>query len=303
MNSKKAIFIVGLSPRSGTNFLYNLLKLHPDVDKSYAKGEDFLLYNSQKLIEFVDDVNASQLDKWGNQKEPLYTAVGNGVLNFLSQETSKLKTHVVAKTPFPKNLKNFKALFPENAYLIILCRDGKDTIESYERSFKRGFNRTLDLIVKGASEIISFKEENKPESYTIHRYEDLVKNHKEEISTILKHCNLSIERYPFEEAANMGVIGSSSFKRKEEKVSWANEQPKDKSFDPTKRSENWSQWQHQRFAWVVKDKFRQLGYPKTNTKQNIFSTYRNTVCDMQIFLKKKKSTSKEILKYIISKDS
>jgi len=95
MSLKKAIFIVGLAPRSGTNFLCNLVNLHPDVERGFGKGEDFLLYNSDQLIEFTDKVNKSQLDKWGNEKEPLYRSTGKGLLDFLSTDSEGPHTHVV----------------------------------------------------------------------------------------------------------------------------------------------------------------------------------------------------------------
>jgi len=169
------------------------------------------------------------------------------------------------------------------SYLVILSRDGKDTIESYERSFKRGFNRTLELIYQGALEIVKFKNKANADDYILLKYEDVVKNHEEYIREILTHCGLSIEKYPFSKAAEMGVIGSSSFKRDgDKKVSWQNAQTKDSSFDPTKRSENWTKWQHQRFSWRTKGVFKELGYEKVAIKQSLISTIRNIICDMKI---------------------
>lgn len=54
------IFIHGILPRSGTNFLWDLLRLHPDCAPARVPvDEDWFLAHSDHLVHFVDDVGAA----------------------------------------------------------------------------------------------------------------------------------------------------------------------------------------------------------------------------------------------------
>src|SRR5215208_2064957 len=49
------IFIHGILPRSGTNFLWDLLLLHPDLTRAREPvNEDLFLAHSAPLVRFVD---------------------------------------------------------------------------------------------------------------------------------------------------------------------------------------------------------------------------------------------------------
>ena len=50
------IFILGISQRSGTNFLFDLLCLHPDCGAPSIKWEDFLVDKSDLLVRYVSSV-------------------------------------------------------------------------------------------------------------------------------------------------------------------------------------------------------------------------------------------------------
>ena len=50
------IFILGISQRSGTNFLFNLLGLHPDCERVGPIWENFLLNDAQLLVDYADAV-------------------------------------------------------------------------------------------------------------------------------------------------------------------------------------------------------------------------------------------------------
>ena len=72
----------GISARSGTNFLTNLLVRHPDCDRPARLGEDFLLANSKQLVRFSDGVFDDWSERWGvtpEDRQELEKALGAGL--------------------------------------------------------------------------------------------------------------------------------------------------------------------------------------------------------------------------------
>ena len=61
------IFIHGLLPRSGTNFLCDLLLLHPDCAPAIEPvHEDLFLEHSDHLVAFARSVRAAWDPRWGD---------------------------------------------------------------------------------------------------------------------------------------------------------------------------------------------------------------------------------------------
>jgi hypothetical protein len=60
------IFIHGILPRSGTNYLWDLLLLHPDASPPVVPvREDLFLNHSDHLIAFTSAVQSSWDPAWG----------------------------------------------------------------------------------------------------------------------------------------------------------------------------------------------------------------------------------------------
>src|SRR3954452_1121795 len=137
------IFLLGIIERSGTNYLWDLIRAHPDVGVRRPIWEDKLIRHSQYLLQYADAVVGTWDARWNvppDEHAKLLQALGTGLAQFVTvgAETS----HVIVKTPSVDNLPQFFDLLPDAA-LIVLVRDGRSVTESGVRSF--GWNYPLTM--------------------------------------------------------------------------------------------------------------------------------------------------------------
>ena len=88
------VFIHGILPRSGTNFLWDLLLLHPDCARAREPiNEDMFLDHSNHLTAFVDNLRAGWDPVWGtfgdDLPDRLYAGIGEGLVSFLWADRSR----------------------------------------------------------------------------------------------------------------------------------------------------------------------------------------------------------------------
>ncbi|MDX1624454.1 MAG: sulfotransferase [Gemmatimonadota bacterium] len=259
MNS---VFVLGILQRSGTNFLYNLLKLHPDVKVPETIYEDYFLFHSHKLLGYVQSVNRQWRERWGvrpDDKNELTAEFGNAILRFLNHRAGSGRV-LVSKTPRVKNIDLFSRLFPTGRLLIIV-RDGRSVVESGMRSFDWDFETASRKWADGARTIKRFDEQNldRYENYRIVRYEDLFQETGTVMSDILSFVGLSADHYDFDRANNLSVYGSSTYRGGEERMHW---EPIERAteFNPLDRWKDWSPDRHRRFNWIAGDELVKLGY-------------------------------------------
>ena len=217
------IFLLGITPRSGTAYLSQLLNLHPDCSINEI-FEDYFLYYSDMLINYARAVSRRWGTKWCEESnEAICNAIGNGLLTFLtSRIRDKGKSRLFAKTPSVCNLNFFFKFFP-HAQLLILIRDGRAVAESYAKGFHCPLERVARYWAKGARAILEFDRNYKssPFKYLILKYEDVFVNLESELTRIFQFLDLSTKRYDFEAAANLPIRGSSFFRGNEtESVHW-----------------------------------------------------------------------------------
>src|ERR671924_299705 len=88
MKCADPIFIHGIMPRSGTNFLCDLVLLHPDCARALNPvREDLFLDHSDHLVAFANRVRASWDPCWGDFEadltDRLCAGIGEGLVAFL----------------------------------------------------------------------------------------------------------------------------------------------------------------------------------------------------------------------------
>ena len=117
------IFIHGILPRSGTNYLWDLLLLHPDCARAVDPvREDLFLDHSDHLVAFEEAVRGAWDPRWGEFSagltSRLHAALGDGLLSFLWADRDR---RLITKSPSVRNLTRFFTFFPE-ARLLVLVR-------------------------------------------------------------------------------------------------------------------------------------------------------------------------------------
>ena len=281
MHRADPIFIHGILARSGTNFLWNLLLLHPDCARAREPiNEDMFLEHSDHLIAFVENVRASWDPIWGtfgpDLSQRLCEGLGEGLFSFLWTDRDR---RLVSKSPTVTHLERFFWFYPR-ARLLILVRDGRSVVQSAIDTFGWDFDRACRAWAEGANAIGRFQRSpsDRSDRWRIVRYEDLIDNMEAELRGIFEFLQLDAARYDFEAARHLPVRGSSAFGRRGEMVHW-DAVPKDKSFAPRERWRSWSAAQLERFQWLAGDQLVQFGYAASGSRLSAVGSARHTLQD------------------------
>jgi len=300
-------FITGIKHRSGTNFLFRLLSLHPECVAPGPIWEDFMLHHSNLLLEYTHCIYGSWKRDWKVSErlappEMFLNYIGDALIRFLNlQVTSRSidssvtdigphcgdksrSKYLITKTPSVEGLHNFFKLFP-HAYLIIIIRDGRAVVESGVRSFDWDYEQATQEWSDAAHTIIQFGQDsrNTDRKFLIVKYEELYSRTEEEMRKILKFMGLDLAAYDFNSAKSLSVIGSSELrKQKEDKVHW-NPVEKDSHFNPLLRWSHWNKAKHDRFNWIGGDYLTQFGYTREMQDENksIYYIASNMVLDLR----------------------
>lgn len=305
------IYIAGIAPRSGTNYVYRLITDHPYCILS-AGGEDYFLLKSDFLYLFSEAIYNKWQPEWGfkenNTPDDLLSALGYGLTEFLkgqqSNEDNKEISTVVTKTPHVDNVQRFSELFPEG-FLVILVRDGRAVTESSIRTFDLSFDDAANIWRDGAQKVISFIEEYGYSSdwHRVLYYEEVVEQTRKQIYRLFEHVGLDPDLYPFGNLNSIPVVGSSTYGREKE-VTWK-EKEADESFDPTRRFSSWDEDRHERFEWIAGKELQTLGYTSGTSSIGTWpKTVRQCLIDIKripksTFAAAKRGAKKLVYSYIL----
>ena len=280
-SNTRVCFILGVSQRCGTNYLFRLLQDHPDCVGPGPIMEDHFIQKSNLLRKYADLLYDSWNPQWDVKKilggqEVLLQGFGDVIQKFIKSQIGKSNANqpeltkpltnqstpkiLISKTPSAENVDNFFDLFPD-AYLILLVRDGRAVVESEVKSFNRTYEGCMRTWRNGAQSIINFRDKYKQlkERYILIKYEDLVANEKEILSKIFNYLDLNPEIYDYQAASSIGVIGSSDLRKSTDAIHW---KPVEKTpdFNPLARFSNWNKHRHERFNWIAGEQMEKLGY-------------------------------------------
>jgi hypothetical protein len=279
------ILVVGISRRSGTNFLASLLTQHPDCAAPAAPlREDHLLRDAPLLLDYARRTSERWPLRWGDRDDArtrLERHLGEGIAAFLADGSSAPR--VVSKTPSPEHLSSYPHLLP-NAYVIVLLRDGRSTVESLVRGFRWSFAKAADEWRRGARAILEFQRDVASNGTAaslrcrVVRYEDVVADPVATVRDLLEFCGLDPQRYDFDAARNAPVIGSSFVRDAHGELTWT---PVDRAaaFQPTERFANWRPVHHARFEHLAGEYQRALGYDTVATDADAWRGY-NRAADL-----------------------
>ncbi len=202
----RLVLIFGVSPRSGTNYLSDLVALHPDVEASTRFFEDgFALFADQ-----LDGYSKDLVQFWGRfsgqnfGSEFVMGSLGEGLAKLLL-EGSEAKA-VVSKTPYPNGLDHVPHLFPE-AVPVIVVRNGLAVVASAKKTWGSRVSTAAHRWAEGARRIEAFRKQ--VPNVTIVRYEDLLVDPLAEVKPVLAAADLDPALLTEDLVGSLGVRGSS----------------------------------------------------------------------------------------------
>jgi hypothetical protein len=256
------IFISGITPRSGTNHLMDLVCLHPDVAPGRRPVmEDFFVEHSDHLLGFASGVRGSWDPLWGefppDIEADLIRSLGDGLTSFLWTDRSR---RLVTKSPSVKNIACFHRLFPR-ARLLILIRDGRSIVQSCRDTFGWDFETAAHRFSEAARELLAFLASSEQTSgHLLVRYEDLVGDMRKTMTRVFDFADLPVDKFDFSAAEALPVRGSSAHLGPgRTSVHW-DPVTRDESFRPLERWASWDDAMLARFAWIAGRESGALGY-------------------------------------------
>lgn len=298
------IFILGVTMRSGTNYLNNLLLLHPQCEYPGIVWEDYFLAHADSLQNYANALYEHWQSEWKEKlvdlmgNNPVMRSLGEG-LTFLLKDQFRGRARpgsvdswdsmrFVTATPSVKNLNYFFDLFP-GAHLLIIIRDGRSVVESGVKSFDWDYERAMRNWKNAAETIHNFDHaiRNHKKKYLILKYEDLFLHNREKMKEVLEFLNLDTRRYDFAAAENLPVVGSSELRDSEDAVHW-HARKRNKYFDPLERCVHWKRLLHLRFNWIAGDCAEKFGYSmQEQTRYGFIWRLWNKVLDFLLELEMK----------------
>lgn len=260
------IFILGMLQRTGTNHLWDMFGLHPDVELLQPVFEDHLVRWSPHLTAYVEDVSRGWSEEWGvpdTERAALLKAIGGGIQDWLADRSSR---RVVTKMPSVEQALNFFDLFPDSP-LVLIVRDGRSVSESGVNSFGWSYERAFRRWRLAADIVLELQQSYGGDPrFSLVRYEDTVDRPIDVMKRLCLATGLDTEAFPFERLEALPVRGSSTLKAVgDEKIHWTPVERSD-GFDPRERWHSWDDHLHRRFAAVAGSAQEALGYSLAETE-------------------------------------
>lgn len=277
------VFILGVAPRCGTNYLERLLCLHPDCGLSVPLRQNNLTSILPLLAHVSDEVEKQwrRYPNWGfttDHFDDFDRSLGVGLIDFMLSTTDERRRitelpdhmkdienyyrpsprYLVTKQPRTTGLAHFRRFFPTEK-LILLIRDGRAVVESSIRSWDWPFDVAVKGWRQGAAAIVEYDLADDPDALLV-RYEDLVAGTEQEMLRILQFLELDHEDYDLAAAESSPVVGSSTVRPTgATSVEWNPIDPAP-SFNPLGRASQWDRHRHRRFNHMAGDLLMEMGY-------------------------------------------
>lgn len=278
----RTLFIRGIMPRSGTNFLADILGCHLDVVRSPGQFWEFVPFRFQdELQHYVNQIAASK-HAHEFDASAFLPLLGDAWLRFLASEVTESGT-AVFKEPSVDRLEAMFDMFP-TSIAVIVVRDGRDIVSSQlnadfalpkfqwwnrhhwrrllpDEAFRvhcRSFRRAADTLNRFLASPSAQKHAGR---FLLVKYEQLVETPRDEIERILDWAQLSIDRFDWARFASMPVRGSSFLRNEAGQHDFGQgvEKPAE-GFRPLGRWKSWSPRRIASYRRIVGDVACRFGY-------------------------------------------
>lgn len=257
--SPPPVFILGMLQRTGTNHLWDLFQLHPDIEALDTIFEDHLVRWSPHLAAYVDDVTRCWSPEWEvpeGEGEALLRALGDGIVSWLASHSER---RVVTKMPSVEQAQRFFDIFGD-CPLVLLVRDGRSVCESGVKSFGWSYERAFRRWSMAADIVLDLERDHGDGTLAVVRYEDLIDAPADVMGKLCAAVGLDPDRYPYDWIEQLPVRGSSTLRSEAgTDIHWTPVERSD-TFDPRERWRSWDDHTHRRFAEVAGRQQRALGY-------------------------------------------
>lgn len=263
---RPALFVHGVLPRSGTNFLADALALHPHTAQNPGELWEFpLLYVSngadalQREFQFMFRPNERVM-----KRHQMLAYLASGWMCDL--QSSVGDRAMLFKSPHVQHLALFSAIFPRDR-LLILLRDGRDVLQSSIATFGRrlmdkSFSAMASEWAAATQLALAFEPGGAlaSENALVVRYEDLVRDGRATMERVLAHSGLDPALYDWQRFENLPLRGSST-SRADTSEKWKQE-PRARDFNPLGRWREWPDARKKHFKKMAGETLIAAGYAR-----------------------------------------
>lgn len=263
-NRGPAIVLHGVMPRSGTVYVGELLRLHPDL-YSYPNQiwEVPFLARSSDLVRFqerfFDDYDQNRARMGSDDFLTLFGSAFMGYLHSMSPPDRRL----LIKEAGVKHIGRFPVAFPHE-HLLLLLRDGRDLVHSTLRTWPgTSFSKVCRRWVDSTRAMLEYQRtygDRDPASCLV-RFEDVQRDPETFIREACERFGLDPDRYPFDAIDEVRVIGSSTASAAG-RVDWSDHREAPAGFKPTQHWRDWPERRKRRFKALAGDLLIESGYAK-----------------------------------------
>lgn len=282
-NPRSPVFIISPIQRSGINFLAEVLKnmdnsfhIPPPLSESYYLKHSDLL---QKYSNLTIKRHKLWMTRFTDSKEYphdyvdlLLKKLGDGIIEF-SKEFVEKDNRLLLKCPDSENFNNFFKLFPD-VQLIILVRDGRDTVASGMKSWRKWFlmellfgkiSKTWSHNTRLIMNFMSGPGKNLAGKFwLLVKYESLITNLTNTVENLAEFLHVNPEHIGWANLENIPVIGSSTFRGNQKNIHWMPVE-KTNEFIPIGKWRKWSLRSKKRFKKIAGKELIELGYESDNS--------------------------------------
>lgn len=274
--SNEIVFLISPTPRSGTNFVRNMLVgsgLCTGSTDKLLGAEDWFLAASGGLIEFRNKI----ADRWTmlnllDEKEcadfadRMLKRIGEALADEIVSGAATRP--VLSKTPSSENISNLDRLFPASR-LILLVRDGRDTCYS---AIKSGFysspREIFSLWAYRVDEMIEYAgmpDFDRTDSRHLWiRYESAVEKPLLQLSRAEKYLGIRVDDAKRAVVRHLDIVGSSDFSSPDDGSFNYTVVSRSEDFNPIGRWRRWGKELRSEFKEIAGRQLISLGYEQND---------------------------------------
>jgi protein-tyrosine sulfotransferase len=259
-----ALILHGIMPRSGSVYVGELLRRHPDL---YAFPHQLWEFPALQLAADIRKLQEAFIlgYKPNSDKiaaDELLPLIGASFIAYLHEPVPP-QQRLLVKMPGVKYLSNFFSMFPHEN-LLILVRDGRDLVHSTLKTWPQlnfvqvclRWNRSAKMVLHTVEHL----KKTRDDGYWLCKYEDALAEPETFIRNVCQNFNLDEAIYPFEQIDKIRVIGSSKLEQaNQEKVTWQHLQ-RPTNFRPVEYWKKWSAVKKHIFKIIAGRSLIDLGY-------------------------------------------
>ncbi|MBX3441660.1 MAG: sulfotransferase [Planctomyces sp.] len=278
---RRMIIVRGIMPRSGTNYVGDVLQHHAHISLWPRRFWEFTPVRFAPLAEAYLQAIARSSHSSDFDPREFHPHLGGAWLDYLGKELPP-SSWILVKEPSVDHLDFQLETFPD-ARTIVVVRDGRDLVASalkagfvlgarriwnphHWRRFAPGadFRILCERYQAAVAKLQSFLERHDDlvaqGRLLVVKYEDLVQHQEQKARELLERLELTAADFDWEALRGMTVRGSSFLRDASGDMDFGKGVERSAAFQPIGRWSAWTARQRQVFERIAGDAIRRLGY-------------------------------------------